>query len=417
MAKKDKGGIPTPNVIDPPETMEMTLCIPRNKDHMMAFFGALWELTMWDSWQPDEAHTGKELASVWYRYWTSWDRTMNELECEDGMAKCCTPNPELRRIDPETGRPQISYDNGVTWQASPDDVQSQITLLPPLVNVGGSKTKCDAATNASEHVNELITATGENLTAASNVFALAIGIAEAILALFLILISAGTLTAPVTAVATAIWAAATSLFAMGITAYNAYWTVDKTDAILCAIYCNIGENGQFTEEQYQAFRAKVKAVLPSSPALDIVLTSINAGGAVGMSQMASYGNAAEADCSSCLCGGCATFWVDKLDSGYTYGTIIEQTDEYVIVECHAPNVNGKYYGNIYTVDPDACCYLTDANIEVIEGTMTDGASWSDCGSFSLVGGLFGERCVNWLQPLSTVPFTIKYTFTDCPPDP
>lgn len=414
MPKKDKGGIPTPDVIDPPETMQMTLCIPKNKDHMMAFFGALWELTMWDSWQPDEAHTGKELAAVWYRYWTSWDRTMNDIECEDGMAKCCVEPVVLHRIDPETGRPQISVDDGTTWSEDPNDVQNQIQLLPPLVRSGSPKTKCDAATNAADHVDELITATGENLNTASSVFSLAVGVAEAILALFLIFISAGTLTAPVTAVATAIWVAATELFALGIAAYNAYWTTDKQDAIFCAIYCNIGDDGQFTEAQYQSFRAKVYEVLPASPALNIVMTAINAGGATGLSQMASYGTGAIRDCDSCECPTtCAERFFPRFHDP-SLGVVTEVGEDYFIAETTTPQPNGVYYISLWTNDaanPNNCCYIN--SIEVLTGGASVGFG-SPCGDGGTARPVLLPGCFWWIEPQSNIPFSIRVNVGECP---
>jgi len=384
MAQRNREGWSIPDVIDPPESMRVEICIPKNVTHMKAFWGALWELTFWNNWEPDAAHSGTLVAHVWERYYLSWQRQMNELPDCEGNVNCCEPLPVLHRIDPVTGYPQVSYDNGETWKSDPNSIQSQITVLPPLVHEGSTSTKCDAATNASEHVNELITATGENLETASTVFALAVGIAEAILALFLILISAGTLAAPVTAVATAIWAAATSLFNLGISAYNAYWTVDKQDAILCALYCNIGDNGQFTEEQYQSFRAKVKGQLPASPALDIVMTSINAGGAVGLSQMASYGNAAEADCSSCSCSCDPTSWTVTVLDGVPVGTILSYGTNYVIVRSVAHPSFGGLTGeiSIQTNDDNVCCQILPENIEFLTGEVNaEIATFDvDCGS-------------------------------------
>lgn len=223
-------------------------------------------------------------------------------ECDD-MA-CCDDQVILQRFNPDTGRPEVSKDGGVTWTPSPSDTQNSIPLYPPIVGDGKPNTKCDAATNASEHINELIEATKTNLETATTIFELATAVAEAALAVFIVIVSGGALSPLVATLMAAIWAAATGVFALGIEAYDAYWTTDKKDAILCALYCNIGENGQFTESQYQAFRAKVKATLPASPAFDIIMTTINAGGAIGVSQMASYGNAAEADCSSCDCSDC-----------------------------------------------------------------------------------------------------------------
>lgn len=223
----------------------------------------------------------------------------NDGECGD-MA-CCGEQLVLKRIDPVSGNGQISTDGGETWMPDPSSVANQINLLPPLVTEGGSSTKCDAATNASQHINDLIDSIHTNLSTAVTIFDLAVAIAEAALLLFVLFVTGGTASPVVLGLATAIWAGANGVFALGIEAYDAYWSSDKKDVFLCACYCNIGDDGQFTEAQYQAFRTYVKTTLPASPAFDIVMTTINAGGARGLSQMASYGNAADADCSSCAC--------------------------------------------------------------------------------------------------------------------
>jgi hypothetical protein len=280
------------------------------------------------------------------------------------MAKCCIEPVTLHRIEPETGRPQISIDNGATWQSDPEDVQNKIQLLPPPVRAGSSSTKCNAATNAADHVDELIVATGENLTTASTVFGLAVGVAEAILAAFLIFISAGALTAPVTAVATAIWVAATELFSLGIAAYNAYWTTDKQDAIFCIIYCNIGADGQFTETQYQSFRSEVYATLPASPALDIVMTAINAGGAIGLSQMASYGSGAIRDCDSCTeCDECTS----KFFVYHDVGDVIGVGDGWIEYQSVSSELTGGQSVAITTNNSANCCYISHVDIDGVPG--------------------------------------------------
>jgi len=300
------------------------------------------------SWRQVDGITVEEATNRARLMFDQYLNSGNEGECDD-MA-CCPPEVAIRRFDPDTGRPQVSYDGGETWGSDPNDIENQIQLYPPLVREGSTNTKCDAATNASEHVNELITSTGENLSTAASVTELAIAVAEALLALFLIIVSAGALTAPVTLVATSIWAAASGAFALGIAGYEAYWTVDKRDAILCALYCNIGSDGQFTEAQYQAFRTKIKTLLPASPAFDIVMTAINAGGARGLSQMASYGNAAEADCSSCDCDEISVY---TFTSGGGSVELIPVDGVYTLPAENTFDYGGGYQGVIFfTPDPD-----------------------------------------------------------------
>jgi hypothetical protein len=413
MAENENKGIPIPDVIDPPESMEMTLCIPKNRDHMAAFFGALYSLTEWNSWQQDGTTHGKELAAVWWRYFLSWDRTMNDIDCEDGMGKCCVEPVIIKRINPDTGRPETSTDGGVTWTPDPTDTQNQIQLMPPIVGDGSDRTKCDAATNASEHINDLIAGVKTNLETASTVFVLAEAIAEAALAIFVVIVSGGTLSPLVAALMAAIWGATVSVFALGVEGYDAYWTSDKKDAILCKLYCNIGENGQFTETQYQNFRSQIKATLPASPAFDIVMTTINAGGATGLSQMASYGNAALADCSACGCGDCASHWSlfpDYIAAGQTliHGDGYVQADGWLAA--------GQYWVIIKTNDPSQCCHVDGA--EIISGSVS-GHGYTDCNNpfneyapqYNPALG-YGE-CINYIYMYSSAPFTVKFTFSEC----
>lgn len=410
---KDRGGIPTPDVIDPPESMSVTLCIPKNVDHMKAFFGALWQLTMWNSWQPDEAHTGTLLAAVWYRYWLSWDRQMNNfLDCEDGMAKCCVEPTVLHRFNAATGRPEISTDGGENWIPDPADIENEIPLYPPLVDEVSGKTKCDAATNASSHINELIAVTSTNLETAGTVFELATAIAIALLGLFIMFVTGGAASPLVIAVVTSIWAAGTAAFELGKAGFDTYWTVDKQDAILCALYCAIGENGQFTEPQYQNFRAKIKSQLPSSPAFDIVMTSINAGGARGLSQMASYGSAALADCASC--GDCVcdvASLPDDTQEG-VLGIILERGDCYCIVEAERESPTGNYFATIQSTS-SAICYRVMSR-EMVSGDTFATANWALCGSGTVDSGLFPSGLCVWIfQVASDAPFVVKFNMAEC----
>jgi len=398
----------TPDVL-PEDTFCRVLLIPNDPKWIGIVSGALLPMVYASEWVSYGGITPEEAANraniMLQEFW-------NSDGCGEDM-NCCEDQVRIKRFDPVTGRPQISVDNGTTWQNDPADIQNQIPLYPPLVTEGGSSTKCDAATNASQHINELITATGENLETAETIFGLAVAVAEAILALFLIIISAGTLTAPVTAVATAIWAAATGLFELGIEAYNAYWTVDKQDAILCALFCHIGDDGQFTDEQYQAFRSDIKNTLPASPALDIIMTSINAGGARGLSQMASYGNAAEADCDSCVCEGCPdnfTLFPDWIALGQT---LSRDEGGYITVAAVAAPSTSSYYVILSSLDQDICC--TALTLELLSGS-TPLLGYTECGQNlneyvpQYYPALLPAVPVNMLYLNASGPFTVKVLF-------
>lgn len=67
-----------PDVVDPPDTICVTLHIPNNKFHIMAFKGAIWDLCNWWNWEKDDAHTATLVAKVWRRIF----RSMKFVSCD-----------------------------------------------------------------------------------------------------------------------------------------------------------------------------------------------------------------------------------------------------------------------------------------------------------------------------------------------
>jgi len=312
MAKKDRGGIPTPDVIDPPESMQMTLCIPKNKDHMMAFFGALWELTMWDSWQPDAAHTGKDLAAVWMRYWMSWERQMNDILCTEGDMNCCTEPAITRRVNPTTGKLEQSANGGTTWSPMAGGWESVITEPVPPVTSGVAANKCDAATNVAGQVDVWIDQVSNDFTTATSLVEFAAAVLEAIAIAVVAVLTGGTLTALQLGLLAALNAGLGAAWAAGKTVFDAYWTTDIKDAILCAAFCNIQTDGSFTDAGFSNFWGQVNTDLPASPAKMLFMGFLSSVGKAGLNSMAATGMAADSDCADCDCGDLRVFSWDEL---------------------------------------------------------------------------------------------------------
>jgi hypothetical protein len=84
-----------PDVIDPPDTICVTLRIPNNKFHIMAFRGAVWDLCNWWNWEKDDAHNATKVAQVWRRVF----RGMKFDECPGPVA----PGRDGMEIDDMTG--------------------------------------------------------------------------------------------------------------------------------------------------------------------------------------------------------------------------------------------------------------------------------------------------------------------------
>jgi len=162
-------------------------------------------------------------------------------ECGE-MNICCEDQIYIYNINNITGRWERSTDNGATWLPDPADPIHLIRQLPPIVRATVNATKCDASTNAMEHIEDLIAHESETIGTAITVFDLAVGVAAFLLEVMIIIITGGIGSPAALAIAAAIWAAAAASLNAGKAHYDAYWTNEHKDKIFCALYCNIGND-------------------------------------------------------------------------------------------------------------------------------------------------------------------------------
>lgn len=62
-------GFVLPTVVNPPDTICYQIEVPNDPAYIQAFYGVLYDLTLWTSWQRDTAHTGILAADVWKKIW------------------------------------------------------------------------------------------------------------------------------------------------------------------------------------------------------------------------------------------------------------------------------------------------------------------------------------------------------------
>jgi len=389
------------------------ICIPVNEQWIPILLGALQPLKYPEYW----SGTLEENRGARKDFGILLDQIMQGVNC---MAiPCCEDTIYLRRINPETGRFERSSDGGATWSPSPDDPMHIVRQLPPRSVPEGEDAKCNAATGFGENFNDIITAQSENLGTATTVLELAAAVAAVILDIIIAIVTEGIGAAAAIAITDAIFAAAVAAFTEGKTAFDDYWTSENKDKILCAAYCTIGDNGQFTQEQWDNFRHKVRLDLPPGAALDFALTAANSAGFVGASNMASYGVVADADCSECDCDGACDISGWEVWSGY--GTINEGTRTSTFVEITAPNVGGQYHVIFISPDVDECCDIgaqadSSGQIYVSSGAASS-SSYCPCGSDNTIFDTnwlslgFGSVSMNGVHFGSLVPFTLTIDTT------
>lgn len=395
------GNVPPPTQ-HPDE--EPIICIPINVQWIPILLGALVPLKYPEYW----AGTLEENRTARKDYGTLIDQIMQEEFCGE-MTTCCEPTIYIYRLNPDTGAMERSKDDGATWTTDPADPIHTIVKQPPLVTDTSGKTKCDAATNFSEHFNDIITDCSENLGTATTVVELAGGIAALLLDIFIIIVTEGAGIAIVTTITASIFAGISAAFVEGKAAFDAYWTSDRKDQILCAAFDTIGENGQFSQTQWEDFKHRARLELTPSPALDMVLTSANAAGYVGGTNMASYGAAAEADCASCTPACLVDNWTTV-----GAGTELSRTSDTVTIQAGFDGTHYSVAMETSTVSPwDQCCRVnpsaTVGSIDLPFGYILCGNDNTNPGN--IVFPLGNPDQCNFVFITSSAPFTAVLTFT------
>jgi len=283
---------PIPAVIDPPKTC-LQIEIPDHPDWKAVISGLLFELTYWFNWERTGDTSGAQCAAVWKQVYNSID--WSKMSC------CCEEQAVIKRINPDTGLPEQSSDGGTTWTPVPGGLQSVIVQPVPPVTSGVAVNKCDAAANVAGQVDAWIDQVTNDFDTAVNLLEFGIAVLEAILVAVLTVLSAGTLTPLEAIVLPMLGAALGAAWAAGKAAFEAYWTTDIKHDILCAAYCNIGDDGSFTDAQFSAFWHEVNGELPPSPAKMLFMGFLSSVGAPGLNAMAASGLSSDSDCGTGPC--------------------------------------------------------------------------------------------------------------------
>jgi len=112
MAKRN--GYPLPLVNDPEGHLCVLVKVPNDRNHIRAFWGHLFELTYYWSWERDEAHNGADAAARWMEVWHEsldlWQST--EGACDDVVPGCAEMIYGIRTVGCEL---QVHWANWTNW--------------------------------------------------------------------------------------------------------------------------------------------------------------------------------------------------------------------------------------------------------------------------------------------------------------
>jgi len=329
------------------------------------------------------------------------------MSCNDGSVNLTVV---LHQVNTVTFGLEISIDGGETWQPDPEDPRNLIVALPPPVPAGVAADLCEAATLGTVHLQEIKDAITPLVGLTISLFALALEVLLAILAVWIGNAKADSLVALVMAVVKALQEAT-------LEEWNGIWTQEVWDKVLCALYCHMSPDGTFTDEGYAGLVNELQGNLPGGSSamgarswVHVFLTVL---GRTGVNNICAYGDPQGADCSACTCGCDVDLW-GLLDG--SHGTIVDRQDDWIEVAA-SETVPGQWYIILTTGDPNLCCLVDSALYEYTSGSCQGcELAWFECGTYypeEVTFGLMGERCTPLVQIQSQTPFTVKIHFAPC----
>lgn len=315
-----KVGYLIPDEIDPEENICVCVPVPKDWGHIRAFLGQMTELSKWLTWEKDGTDSAKRAAARWFEI---TECVAEEIDCimTNGCG-CGGSQVTNSRINPDTGVYEVSTDGGITWTPDPaNDPRASGVVFPGLPGSDGDTKRCSAANSAVGFFEDMQQQEYDSLVAnktLAEIFALLVGI----------LTTLGIVTFGVAAAVGAIIAFVVGLFARMIPEdFNSQFTNDTWSNLLCILYCEMADDGSFTQAQWQTVKSRVASEI-SGYAGNWLTEHINLLGEVGLTNAARSNYPGARECDDCACTDCQfTITFDGVNwQEYTvdYGTVASE---------------------------------------------------------------------------------------------
>lgn len=275
--------IPLPESFPADEPLEQ-ICL--NHDWVIALIGWMERFELPAAWDSDDLEDISRKALMLTEMFVKAD--------EGGCMSCCCKTPTNQRLNANFEL-EVSYDGGQIWQSgNGEDPRYTSPLFPPLPETEPDLLRCQMANSIVVEIQKQQAADllRKQQDAAGAEFA------EGLIAF---LIALGIITGGLTAALAAIGAFLASLFA-SLTAleFENAFSESVWDTLLCYLYCNMQNDGTFTESDWNNIQNLVKSDLGGIAGdwLHLVISSM---GPVGLANAGRKGNPGTRDCDLCDC--------------------------------------------------------------------------------------------------------------------
>lgn len=311
------------------------------------------------------------------------------------------------------GKFQVSYDGGTTWVYAPElDPRTNATLPPPVTGASADEKRCKAANNVVRQLKDLQVGWSNNLGTGLTIVQLALALAAAAAT---IIFSGGTL-API--LIPALIGLASAIVGTGKEAYDALFTSDVWDFVLCQLYCEAEPDGTFTSTGYNNVLANLDSHFSGNLALSFS-SALAAWQVTGLNSAARIPSTDSLDCSACVdCIGCAADgWLSGRFDGATWRDqseyIVEIGADYMIID--AFNRGDHWVVDVTSISDTLCCGVVH---EVLSGQWFGDVVWRVCGTGRESNGApitindTEAQAQTYRAWLSNTAFRMKVTFIE-----
>lgn len=289
-----------------------------------------------------------------YRWEDSFTGTMEEKKKSVGLMRelmeviamaCCGDDSSvvtIHRVNPNTGYPEISTDDGVTWTSDPESVYNKATEAPPLLILDTNDGRCEMANNVVENLQDLVADYSAKIGAIDVVFDMAVELLVAAIGILLI----GLLPELIIPLLVALIPKIIDTARLLTNTTQAYWDGLFTNAVWnvtrCIVYCNTPDDGKYSVNDWKNIQTQLRSQLGSGTqdAGANLAQMIDVWGVIGLKNASRLGSGAEGNCDDCEC--VDEWWYEFDFTGSAYNTIFHPFDStnghYVAGEGYAPSV-------------------------------------------------------------------------------
>lgn len=258
---------------------------------------------------------------------------------------CCGDDSStvtIHRLNPVTGSPEISKDDGATWTSDPESPYNKAVLAPPPPILDTGDARCKAANNTIGEMRRLQAKYAGYLDSISDLEDFIVTVIVDLAAILLLPLLGEALVLILTPLIPKVLGVLRDIFSMTAAEYNALFTEEVWDKARCVVYCSTPDDLNYTQTDWQRIQQQLKGKLgASSTSAGASLASmVDFWGVIGLKNASRIGDGGDESCDACSCADEWWYEFDFTQSAFNaiWQPYTETDGHYVAGEGYAPTI-------------------------------------------------------------------------------